>query len=268
MTEKESHDHHFKNLFQDFPEEALEWILPQIQQNWGKLRKVEFLRQEPKKRKLSDPHTALDMPILYSFERHRLLLWLVEFQEDKTKFSIYKLLHYTTDMMEAYPKASVIPTVLFTDRKKWRKDVTRKLETRLGARQFLHFEYVFVKLFSFNARDYFHVSNPVVKILLPKMNYEPEERWEVIRQAYTGLFQLVSAVLFEKYADFIDIYAEVREEERNILYRELEEDKETVMILQMLKKEYRQEGKTIILSQMLTKKYNLSPGAQPVKFCK
>ncbi len=58
MAEKESHDHHFKNLFQDFPEEALEWILPQIQQNWGKLRKVEFLRQEPKKRKLSDPHTV------------------------------------------------------------------------------------------------------------------------------------------------------------------------------------------------------------------
>ncbi|GAG93041.1 unnamed protein product [marine sediment metagenome] len=60
------------------------------------MRKVEFIRQEPKKRKLSDSKLVLDMPILFSFENQQLLLWLVEFQEDKANFSIYKLLRYTT----------------------------------------------------------------------------------------------------------------------------------------------------------------------------
>ncbi|MBW2742217.1 MAG: hypothetical protein JRE64_26045, partial [Deltaproteobacteria bacterium] len=131
---KQSHDHNFKNLFLDFPKETLEWFFPQAEQNWGQVRKVEFIRQEPKKRKLSEASLALDMPILFFFENQQLLLWLVEFQEDKAKFSIYKLLRYTTELMEAHPHALVIPTVLFTDRTKWRKDVVRKLQTKLNDR--------------------------------------------------------------------------------------------------------------------------------------
>ncbi|MEA1967141.1 MAG: archaeosortase/exosortase family protein [Thermodesulfobacteriota bacterium] len=39
----------------------------------------------------------MDIPILFHFEKQQLLLWIVEFQEDKSKFSIHKLLRYTTD---------------------------------------------------------------------------------------------------------------------------------------------------------------------------
>ncbi len=98
---QESHDQNFKNLFLDFPQEALEWILPQTLQQWGPIRQIEFLRQEPKKRKLSDSFLALDMPILFSFEAQQILLWLVDFQEDKAKFSIYKLLRYQETVMIA-----------------------------------------------------------------------------------------------------------------------------------------------------------------------
>ena len=76
--------------------------------------------------------------------------------------------------------AKLIPTVLFTDRTKWRKDVIRKLETKLNNRLFLHFEYQFFKLFDFNAQDFYNINNPVVKILLPKMNKQ-DKRIEVIR---------------------------------------------------------------------------------------
>ena len=241
MTQK-SHDHNFKNLFLDFPKETLDWFFPQAQQNWGQVRKVEFIRQEPKKRKLSDPKLVLDMPILFFFENQQLLLWLVEFQEDKAKFSIYKLLRYTTDLMEAHPHALVIPTVLFTDRTKWRKDVVRKLQTKLNDRLFLHFEYVFFKLFDFNARDYYNINNPVVKILLPKMNYKKDERIEVIRQAYSGLFQLASRMLFDKYVDFIDVYAEVSEEEQENLYHEIIQHKETTMLAQYIRDKGMQQG--------------------------
>ncbi|MCD6184483.1 MAG: hypothetical protein J7K84_01635 [Deltaproteobacteria bacterium] len=241
MTKK-SHDHNFKNLFLDFPKEALEWFFPQALQNFGKVRKVEFVRQEPKKRNLSDPGLALDMPILFSFENQKLLLWLVEFQEDKAKFSIYKLLRYTTDLMESHPNALVIPTVLFTDRTKWRKDVMRKLETKLKNQLFLHFEYLFYKLFDLNARDYYNVNNPVVKILLPKMAYKKDERAEVIRQAYVGLFQLASIGLFYKYVDFIDAYAEINEQEQKTLYQEIIQHKETVMLAQYIREKGMQQG--------------------------
>jgi hypothetical protein len=39
---------------------------------------------------------------------------------------------------------------------------------------------------------------------MPKMNYRPEERSEVIRQAYRGLFELAAPMLFDNYLDFID----------------------------------------------------------------
>ncbi|MBI5591227.1 MAG: hypothetical protein HY881_12165, partial [Deltaproteobacteria bacterium] len=77
-----------------------------------------------------------------------------------------------------------------------------------------------MKLFEYNARDYYDQRNPVVKILLPKMNYKPEERFEVIRRAYRGLFELVTPMMFDKYVDFIDVYAGVREEEREAFYQD------------------------------------------------
>jgi len=169
----ESHDHHFKNVFLDFPTEALAWLAPEAFEAFGPLKGLEFVRQEPRKRKLKDAHLALDMPILFNFERGTVLLWLVEFEENKGRFSIYRLLRYTTDLMEAYPRATVIPTVLFTRRGKWRKDVPREIGSRLGNRDYLHFEYQLVRLFDFNARDYYENQNPIVKILMPRMNYLP-----------------------------------------------------------------------------------------------
>ena len=91
----------------------------------------------------------------------------MEFEEEKSRFSIYRLLRYTTDLMEAYPQATVLPTVLFTRRRKWRKDVVRAIESELGGSVYLHFEYQLIRLFDFNARNYYGSRNPVVKILCP-----------------------------------------------------------------------------------------------------
>ncbi|MCP4346741.1 MAG: hypothetical protein GY795_14590 [Desulfobacterales bacterium] len=83
---------------------------------------------------------------------------------------------------------------------------------------------------------------------------KPEERWEVIRQAYTGLFQL-APMLFEKYTDFIDIYAEVSEKERDAVLDEIKEHKETVMIAQII----RNDANIELLGHLLAEKYHLSP---------
>ena len=234
MKQRETHDQHFKNLFLDFPEEALEWLLPRAIEEWGPVQQVEFVRQEPKKQRLSDAHLALDMPILFTFRQHQLLLWLVEFQEDKAKFSIFKLAHYTLDMLEAYPKATVVPTVLFTARTQWRKDVVRELATNFHEHAWLRFKYVFVKLFDFQAADYYHIDNPVVKILLPKMNYPPGERWVVFWHALVGLRQLVSMPLFIKYIDFIEIYTGLQEDEQKAAHHILQEHQEVGMLKEII----------------------------------
>jgi ribosomal protein S18 len=256
---KQSHDHNFKNVFLDFPREALELFYPQALEQYGELQEITFVRQEPRKHRLSDSALALDMPILFRFGRGSLLLWLVEFQEDKEKFSIYKLLRYATDLMEAHPDAVVIPTVLFTDRKAWRKDVPRQLESSFVGTTFLHFEYIHLKLFALQAKDYYNINNPVAKILMPKMHYPPSERLEVLRHAYLGLYQLASRAHFEKYVDFIDVYAEVRPEEQKALYEDIIEHKETTMLAQYIKDLGRVEGEitgsTKILQRQITKRF-------------
>jgi hypothetical protein len=68
-----SHDHNFKNLFLDFPRESLSWLFPQALETWGEVRHIEFVRQESKKRKLSDAVLILDLPILFTFDDHQLL---------------------------------------------------------------------------------------------------------------------------------------------------------------------------------------------------
>ena len=236
------HDHHFKNLFLDFPGEALSWLLPEAIHNYGKLRHIEFVRQQPGKRKLSDHSLELDMPILFTFEAGKILLWLVEFQEDKRRFSIYRLLRYVTDLMEGYPSATVIPTVLFTAREKWKKDVHRQLESQFGDRVFLHFEFQLIRLFDYSARDYYTNTNPLLKILLPKMDFRKEDRLEVIRQAYQGLYKLATPILFDKYIDFIDIYAEITEDEKETVYQDLNEHRETAMLAQYIKNKGFKEG--------------------------
>ncbi len=252
-----SHDQNFKNLFIDFPEDALKWLLPQVLQAYGDIRNIEFIRQESKKHRLNDSYRALDLPILFTFEHLKIILWLVEFQEDKHKFSIYKLLHYVTDMMEAHPNAVVVPTVLFTDRRKWREDVDLKLEAELCGETFLQFKYLKIKLYNYHARDYYHSDNPLIKILLPKMNYPPDERTEVIIQAYKGLFQLATPMLFDKYVDFIDIYAEVSEKERKHIVCELKEQKETAMLAQHIREEGVLIGETNLLCTLIAEKYSV-----------
>jgi len=143
---------------------------------------------------------------------------------------------------------------LFTDKKNWRKNVQKSIESKLFDRLFVHFEYMFIRLYEYNARDYFHLQNPMVKILLPKMNYTPDERWEVIRQAYIGLFQLVSIDLFSKYSYFIDVYSEMDEKEKERIENEMSEKKETVMIAQY----FTEKGQMSILSNLFSKRFNIN----------
>uniref|UniRef100_A0A7C4RU30 DUF4351 domain-containing protein n=1 Tax=Desulfatirhabdium butyrativorans TaxID=340467 RepID=A0A7C4RU30_9BACT len=55
--------------------------------------------------------------------------------------------------------------------------------------------------------------------------------------------------LFEKYVDFIDIYAEVSEEEKEDLYQELCKNEETVMLAQYIRSKGFEEGLQVGIEQ-------------------
>jgi len=78
-----------------------------------------------------------------------------------------------------------------------------------------------------------------------------------------GLFQLVAPMLFDKYVDFIDVYAGVREDERELIFREMTEQEDTAMLAQYIKdkgiQEGRQEGKRIILERLLVRRFGTMP---------
>ena len=74
------------------------------------------------------------------------------------------------------------------------------------------------------------------------MNYQKDERIEVIRQAYSGLFKLASHGLFDKYVDFIDVYAQVSEQEQENLYNEIIQHEETIMLAQYIREKGVQQG--------------------------
>ena len=85
-----------------------------------------------------------------------------------------------------------------------------------------------------------------------KMNYKKDERIEVIRHAYSGLFQLASRMLFDKYVDFIDVYAQISEQEQKSLYHEIIQHKETAMLAQYIREKGMQQGMLLEARDMLT----------------
>ena len=70
---RKSHDHNFKNLVKDFPKETLDLMMPAKLTALGPIKSYTFLDQEPLKDMLSDPHRALDLPILFEFEKRKIL---------------------------------------------------------------------------------------------------------------------------------------------------------------------------------------------------
>ena len=53
---------------------------------------------------------------------------------------------------------------------------------------------------------------------------------EVIRQAYKGIYELVAPMVFDKCLYFIGIYAGIAEDEKETVYCDLREHKETAML--------------------------------------
>lgn len=109
----------------------------------------------------------------------------------------------------------VIPVVIFLRTGKQRDHL------RLGSDKcaYMEFRYLMCKLKSMPSARYYNSSNIVALLNLPNMAYPPENRLEVYLAAQTGLARLEkSPEKRRKYAEFIDFYADLSEEEALLYY--------------------------------------------------
>ena len=84
-------------------------------------------------------------------------------------------------------------------------------------------------MFGLKARDYFDSPNLVARLNLPNMRYAPEEKVEVYAQAVRGLRTLEPDRERQiKYLDFVDIYANLDENERQRYQQHYAEEIETM----------------------------------------
>ena len=166
-----------------------------------------------------------------------LLDWMTALS---SRFSIHRLARYCLDMAELMETDRVIPVVIFL-----RPGDHQKTLRLGGAIAYLEFRYLVCDLGRLPAKQYYDSANIVARLNLPNMAYSPEDRIEMYRAAQAGLAQLErNPEKHRKYADFIDFYADLNEEEVGVYRMRYLTGKgeQTMGLVSVLKEEGRLEG--------------------------
>ena len=186
------------------------------------------VRQEQLKERLGDRFRELDTPLLVEWPdgRREGILFVVEEESKTSEFSIYRLARYCLDLAELMG--------------------TPRAFLRLGSDScaYMEFRYLMCNLKNLLSVEYYDSDNIVARLNLPNMAYPPENRLEMYLAAQTGLAKLETSLEKQrKYADFIDFYADLSEEEV-IRYRDryLNEKGNIMGLASVLREEGREEG--------------------------
>ena len=236
------HDQNFKNLILDYPVQALEFFAGEEAGSDLSEARIVPVRQEQLKERLGDRFRELDTPLLveWSDGRREAILFVVEEETKTSEFSIYRLARYCLDLAELMGTDRVVPVVIFL------RTGDHRTYLRLGSNScaYMEFRYLMCKLKGLSSARYYDSDNIVARLNLPNMAYPPEDRLEMYLAAQTGLVRLeTSPEKQRKYADFIDFYADLSEEEV-MLYRDryLSEKGDIMGLASVLRKEGREEG--------------------------
>ena len=208
-----SHDQNFKNLILDYPRQAIEFAAASEAARLGEDVRILPLREEQLKERLGERFRELDVPLLLEWPdgRRQALLFVFEEETEPKRFSIHRLAHYCLDLAELYHTERVVPVVIFLHPGTFAETLTLGSDTR----DYLQFSYLAWPLFGLQARAYFDSPNLVARLNLPNMRYAPEEKVEVYAQAVRGLRTLEPDPERQiKYLDFVDIYANLDDNER------------------------------------------------------
>jgi hypothetical protein len=161
------------------------------------------------------------------------------------------------DLAELYHTGRVVPVVIFLHPGPFRETLSLGSDTRV----YLQFSYLAWPLFGLKARDYFDSPNLVARLNLPNMQYAPEEKVEVYAQAVCGLRTLEPDRERQiKYLEYVDIYANLDETERQRYQQDYAEEIETMSafadrFLEQGVKQGVQRGEATILLTLLDEKF-------------
>ncbi len=87
-----SHDQNFKNLFIDYPLQALRFFALSEARHIDETAKITPVRQEQLQDRLGEHYQELDCPLLVDWpdQRREALLFVLEEETDPTRFSIHR----------------------------------------------------------------------------------------------------------------------------------------------------------------------------------
>jgi len=210
-----SHDQNFKNLILDYPHQALRFFAADEAADIDERVTITPIRQEQLKDRLGDRFLEVDVPLLAEWPdgRREALLFLLEEETRARRFSIYRLVSYCASLAELLGTDRIVPVVIFLD------GGHRQSELRLGGdlHTYLHFHYLVCDLARIDATAWLESDNIVARLNLPAMAYPPSRKIDIYAQAMRGLFNLETDPERQaKYLDFIDIYADLDDNERKV----------------------------------------------------
>jgi hypothetical protein len=210
-----SHDQNFKNLIVDYPRESIAFFAAVEAHAVDAGARIVPIREEQLKERLGERFRELDVPLLVEWPdgRRAALLFVLEEETDPKRFSIHRLAHYCLDLAELFKTERVVPVVIFLRV----GDSPPRLRLGSESAAYLDFRYLSSALFAIPAREHLNSRNLVARLALPSMAYAPEEKLAVYAHAVRGLIELEPHPEKRlKYADFIDIYAALDENERRL----------------------------------------------------
>ncbi len=214
-----SHDQNFKNLILDYPFQSLDFFAAEETKNGLAGAEVVPVRQEQLQDRLGERFRELDVPLLAQWPdgRREALLFVIEEESDPRRFSIHRLAHYCLDLGELFETDRVVPVVIFLRGKAPRY----RLVLGGDRHTYLSFRYLVCELATIPYEDHRESENIVARLNLPSMHYAPEHKVEAYAFAVRGLVELERDPEKQlKYLDFIDIYADLDDNERARYQRE------------------------------------------------
>lgn len=203
------HDQAFKNLILDYPAAALEFFAGARNLAGATITPV---REEQLQEVLGSRYRKLDVPLKVEWPdgRRAGVLFVVEEETEPRRFSVHRLAHYCLDLAELLKTTQLVPVVVFLHS----GEFPHELRLGDGGDTYLSFHFIHCELARLPAERYLDSNNIVARLNLPNMRHPRERRVEVYAHAVEGLLALEPDWnQQQKYVDFIDAYADLREDE-------------------------------------------------------
>ena len=264
-----SHDQNFKNLILDYPRHALAFFAAEEAPAPEDDVEIVPLRQEQLQERLGQRYHELDTPLLVEWAdgRRDAVVFALEEETDGARFSPHRLARYCLDVAELFKTDRVVPVSIFLRASPVPE--TLALGTERG--RYLTFDHLSCRLAALDAAAWLHSDNPVAVVNLPNMRRPADmDRLDVYANAMHGLRSLEpDDTKLAKYAEFIDIYAALTENEGGIYRRRYPEESKTMagMIqrardegMRVGRDEGMRVGRVEMLERQLTRRFGpLSP---------